>query len=71
MRIITTGQARRARRAARLSIIQEHDTSVLALRHRLAVHFAEAPERARDTAATINYHLDRIEYHLEHLEAGT
>jgi hypothetical protein len=63
--IVTTGQARRARRLAHLELACRHDRSVRRLRHRLAVEFADRPEVATDTAATINYHLDRIEHHLD------
>jgi hypothetical protein len=63
--ITTTRQARLARRIARENLIRRHDVSLTKLRERLA------DPRATDSAATINYHFDRMEYHIEHLEAGT
>jgi hypothetical protein len=69
--IATTGQARRARRAARLDLLGQHDTSLQRLRGNLAIEYADAPAHADAAAATINYHLDRMEHHLDHIEAGT
>lgn len=56
-RIRTTGQAREARRQARLALINEHDKKATVWL------LVGSPE-------VVTFHLDRMEHHLNMLEAG-
>lgn len=65
--IRTTGQARRARRHARLALIARHDWTLHIIRRRLAdVGWDDKAE----LAAAALHHLDRMEHHLDMIEAG-
>lgn len=65
--ITHAGRAAEARRQARLILIGRHDQELRSIKTNIE---KVGWDWEGKTAAAINYHLNRMEYHLEKLEAG-